>query len=151
MREFHTAVKANLDEDVEGVIEFPIIEEDADGNEVGRQICRAFPPDTSQVAVAMAGVGRHVETTVKVATIIDFFNEVLDDSSSAYMRRRLLDRRDPFGLEQVSEILKALMEEWTGRPTQEPQGSSQRQGSSGPSSTRRTSRRTSSASGSIAS
>lgn len=144
MREFRTAVQTKLNETPEGAITFPIIEVDADDNETGRQIVTVYPPEPAQVAVAMSGVGRHMDPATKVATIIDFFYEVLDSDSAAYIRRRLLSREDPFGLKEVGDILHDLMEEWSGRPTQESQDSSSSPSSTGPSSTPRTSEPTSS-------
>ena len=94
------------------------------------------------MAVAIAGVGRHVDVQTKLATIIDFFYETMDADSAAYVRSRLLDRSDQFGLEEVEAILRWALEEWTGRPTEESQDSSPSQPPTGPSSTPPTSEST---------
>jgi hypothetical protein len=96
----------------------------------------------------MAGLGRHVRTENKIAAVIDFFVEVMDDDSAAYIRSRLLDRRDAFGLEEVEQIMSAMVEEWTGRPTQPPSASTRSGQNGGRSSKRSISKQTSSVSAS---
>src|SRR5690348_17141128 len=110
MKEFTTAaneVLADNGED-ERVWEFKV-----DGRE-----CRAFKPKDGQLAVLMATTHSHASSAERVAGIINFFVAVLDDESHAYIVQKLLDRTDPFGLEEVTSIMNWLIEEWSGRPTQ---------------------------------
>lgn len=77
----------------------------------------AHPPKEGQVALMMARTGRHSSTQDKVAAMIDFFVEVLDEGDHQYVVNRLLDRNDPFGLGDVTDVMTYLIEEWGGRPT----------------------------------
>lgn len=132
MREFTTAAKAV--EDPTGAVKFIL-----DGREL-----TAYPPTDGQLAIFMASMGRHTGDNTKVAGAIDFFLEVLDDDSHAYMAERMLDRRRPFDLDLVIEIMRYLVEEWSGRPTQPLSVSTQSQESGGQRSAPPTSPSTSS-------
>jgi len=134
MKEFQTAVKAVTEPVEDTAMQFSI-----DGREL---VC--YPPEPAQLAVLMAAVGRHASLQTKVAGVIDFFVEVMDEESHAYIRERLLDRTDPFGLEEVEEIMSWMIEEWSGRPTESPSVSTRSQRSGGRKSTRPTTKSTSS-------
>lgn len=95
----------------------------------------AHKPREGQVAVLMATVGRHATEQDMVAGIINFFASTLDKNSYGYIERRLLDYDDEFGIEQVQDILEWLIEEWTGRPTKLPSGSTPSPESTGHEST----------------
>jgi hypothetical protein len=101
-----------------------------DGNE-----CTAYKPGDGQLAVLMAATGRHSSQQEQVAGIINFFASVLDDESNAYVVARLLNRKDPFGLEQVQEIMEWLIAEWSGRPTKSSPASTPSQQTTGQRST----------------
>lgn len=146
MREFDTAVKA-VTEDPEEVQEgstFKINERDENGELIRTVECRYFRPSDGQIAMVMASVGRHANLHAKLAGIIDFFVAVLDEESHFYLVDRLMDREDPFGLEEVEAIMAEMMEEWTGRPTQPPSASTQSRSSGGRKSAQRTTKSTSS-------
>lgn len=136
MREFITAVAAVV-EDEDGT-HFPIKEVDAEGNVIHVQDCVAYKPAEGQVIMMMAGLGRHGTMADKVSSIINFLADTVDETTHAYLVSRLLNRNDEFGLEQVQEILEALMEEWGGRPTKLPSDFAQSQKTGGQKSTRRT-------------
>lgn len=97
--------------------------------------CRCYKPGDGQLAVLLATTGRHSSTQEQIAGIINFFASVLDDSSHHYIVSRLLDRRDPFGIEQVQGIMEWMVEEWTGRPFESPSGSTRSLPSDGQNST----------------
>lgn len=134
MKEFTTALK-EVTGDAEDTLQFTVD---------GRELTAYFPGD-GQLAMLAASLGRHSSQHTAIAGIIDFFVEVMDDESHAYLVERLLDRKDPFGLDEVQSIMEWMMEEWTARPTQSPSGSTQSRSSGGLRSTRRTTRSTSSA------
>lgn len=100
--------------------------------------CVAYQPGDGQLAVLMATTGRHSSQNEQIAGIINFFASVLSDESHGYIVSRLLDRRDRFGLEQVQDIIEWLIEEWSGRPTKSPSGSTASPPSTGLSSTAET-------------
>lgn len=97
--------------------------------------CVAFKPSEAQLAMALASMGRFSKDTDQIAAVINFLVGILDDRTNSYIVNRLLDRTDPFGLEQVQDILEWLIEEWSGRPTQKSSGSTESPPSTGPSST----------------
>jgi hypothetical protein len=140
IKEFVTALRAAEEPDEEHV-EFTI-----DGH-----VLKCYRPSPAQLAYAMSAVGRRRETSEKVAGIIDFFVEVLDEESQAYVENRLLNRKDPFGLDEVEQVLEWMVEEWTARPTEPPSGSTRSRSNGGRKSTRPTTRPTSSGSASTGS
>lgn len=85
----------------------------------------ANEPDPMQVAMLMAAFGRYSTEPDQIAGVIDFFVGVLEPDSHRRIVQRLLDPRDPFGLEQVQEIMKWMLEMWAGRPTGSPSVSTQ--------------------------
>jgi hypothetical protein len=146
MKEFDTAVRVaeREDEEQEDFLEWEIVERDDSGEEIRRVPCRAFPPGDGQLAMMMAGLGRHTNDQTRVASIVDFFVGVMDEPTHTYVVDRLLDRKDKFGLAEIDSILMWLVEEWSGRPTERPSVSTPSRRTGGPKSTRRTSKSTSS-------
>lgn len=136
MREFTTAVAeaAETDEDRDNGNPFLV-----DGVE-----CHCYKPEDGQLAVLLASVSRSQNWQTQVAGIINFFVEVLDDQSHQHIVGRLMDRNDPFGLDEVKDIMEWMVEDWTGRPTQPPSVSTRSRPSGGRKSTPRTQKSTSS-------
>lgn len=154
MREFDTAVQEAYDE-TEGLADdgstFKINERAKDGTLVRSVECTYYRPTPEQVAMLMSSLGRHTSHQTQLAGAIDFFVAVLDEDSHAYIVDRLMNRNDPFGLEDVEPIIMEMVEEWTGRPTQPPSGSTQSRSNGGRKSTPRTTKSTSSGSVPVAS
>lgn len=98
----------------------------------------AYQPNGGQIALTMARMGRHSSVSDRMAGFIDFFVEVLDPDSHTYVVNRLMDRTDPFGLEDVTAIITYLMEEWSGRPIQPSAASTRSPKNGGRKSTPRT-------------
>ena len=140
MKEFITAATeaAELDEDC---IEVPL-----DG-----QIYKAYKPTDGQFAFVFATSGKFASTEEQAAGQINFFISLFDEDDQQVLGRRLLDRKDPFGMDMVGEILESLIEEWSGRPTQASSASSPSPKPTGQKSTPRTPKSISSGSPSIAS
>lgn len=137
MREFVTAARRIEDEDAdEKGYPFKI-----DGVD-----CIAYPPEPGQLAVLLASTSRHSSQQDQIAGMINFFVQVLDQPTHTWVVGRLLDRKDPFGLEQVQDIMEWLIAEWSGRPTESPSVSTGSQKTDGPRSTPPTSALTSSVS-----
>lgn len=129
MKEFSTAIsEAERQDDEDNAMEFSV-----DGT-----LCRAYRPSDGQLAFLMASTGRHSSDSEQIAGLINFFVAVLDDDSHNYVVSRLLDRRDPFGLEQVQAIMEWMVEEWSGRPTKSPSVSTPSPPNTGRSSTAKT-------------
>jgi hypothetical protein len=126
MKSFETAVRDVVDEEEEDYgLAFEV-----DGREL-----RCYRPHEGQVVLLMASFGRHSSQTDKVAGIIDFFVETLDEPSHQHLVGRLLDRNDPFSVEDVEAIMEWMIEEWSGRPTKRPSASPRRPKRTGPRST----------------
>lgn len=123
MREFTTAAKIAAEE--QESVEFKI-----DGQEI-----KSYRPGDGQIALVMAGTGRHTSVATRIASIIDFMMGCMDEDSATYITERLMDRTDPFGLEEVEEILGYIIEEWTGRPTPQRSASTSSQQTAGQVST----------------
>lgn len=109
MREFSTAAAA--------------VETDGDtfGKDVtikidGREV-RFLPATEGQLAMVLSTDAMPVMQKISVA-INFFFGLIRDGRDADYFKSRLFDRADPFGAESISEIVTALIEEWTGNPTQ---------------------------------
>ncbi len=94
-----------------------------------------YKPDEAQLAMLMASTGRGASDTDRIAGVINFFVKVMSDESASYFERRLLDRKDPFGIEDVDHVMRWMIEAWTGNPTPEPSGSTPSPPNTGPSST----------------
>lgn len=135
MREFVTAVNEAYEPD------------DADKGEKlvldGRELTY-YKPVEGQYMVFMASTGRHASQNDTVAAVVNFFVELFDKDSQSYLVARLLDRDDPFGIEQINEMLDAMAEDWTGRPTKPSTASSRSQRNGGRKSTPSTRKLTSS-------
>jgi hypothetical protein len=76
-----------------------------------------FPPTAGQLAYLVAAQSDSRDASEQMAAIIDFVDGILDDDGREVLRRRLLDRNDPFDFDDIEKILEGLMEEWTTRPT----------------------------------
>jgi hypothetical protein len=128
MKSFTTAVVETLegDEEEEGRLEF-----DLDG-----ETLVAYKPSEAQFALLMQATGRYASPTDAVAGGMDFFHAVLDVPSAQHIYHRLLDRKDPFGLPEVEDIVGWMVEEWTGRPTKRRSDSTRSPKTTGPSSAR---------------
>lgn len=115
MKQFVTAVaQSEPNEDgEEGALEF-----DLDG-----RIIHIHRPSDGQLGMVIAGIGPGRKLDQKIAHAINFFVGLVDDEDYDHVVGRLMDRKDPFNLPQVEEIIKWLVEEWTGNPTRPPSGS----------------------------
>lgn len=127
MKEFVTAVQRQEEETQEAPSGIQV--------KVDGRILTFYRPQEGQVAVLMAATGRHSRDGDKVAGIINFLASVCDDADSFYLETRLLDRRDPFDMGNVQDILEHLMGEWSGRPTKQPSGSGESPKTGGQNST----------------
>lgn len=95
----------------------------------------AYPPTTGQLAMLVASQAKNREVPDTVAAVIDFLDGILDEHAQVVFRKRLMDRDDPFDFDTVNWIVENLIEEWGGRPTTSPSGSSPSRRSAGSRST----------------
>ena len=158
MPSFDTAVARVLTEGeevapVEYPFDFDIVERDPETDDVIDTVkCYAREPGEGEIIILMTDVlGRRADDSHKLAGIIDFLTDVLDETSRHYVVGRLLDIRDPFGLADLMPILDWMVETWSGRPTRQPSDYLPSRKTGGRNSTRPTSKSTSSGSRSTAS
>lgn len=144
MQEFITAAKALAsdgdDEDSFGFdVEFAIVDERLKKDDPGhRRVMVAKKPSDGQLTVFMALAGDDLAANSEVlSTSINFLYSLLAKDDRRYFRRRLLDMDDPFGAEDVAEILYFILGEWTGKATGSPTDSPRSQRPSGQRSTTR--------------
>lgn len=97
----------------------------------------AYQPDEAQFAMLMAFVGRGSSDADRVAGLINFLIAILDPKGADYLQRRLLDRKDDYGIEDVENLMEWLTEEWSGNPTQGRSASTPSPSTTGSSSTAR--------------
>lgn len=141
IKEFITAAQEAVDaeQEVDDGLHFMILGfERPDGTMVEDREVIAYKPTGGQIALAMARMGKFSSTTDRMAGLIDFFVEVLDEGSHQYVVNRLMDRTDPFGLDHVTDITYFLMEEWSGRPIRPSAASTPSRKNGGRKSTQRT-------------
>lgn len=130
MKEFVSAAdEANRDESADN--EYPFV---LDAGTPRERELIAYHPGDGQIAILMAETGRHTNLHTKVAGAIDFFQSVFSDDDAVYLRNRLLDRTDDFGMPTVQAIIEWLLEEWSGRPTGAPSASTRSRSSASPKS-----------------
>jgi hypothetical protein len=96
---------------------------------------RIYPPKDGQLALVMASLSDYAEDGEGVSTFINTFFALLDEDSNHALRRRLMDRRDTFGVEQMMEILMWTVEEAADRPTKSSPASTASRTTSGGRST----------------
>jgi hypothetical protein len=126
VKEFQTAVEKQEETTDEADLIFAL-----DGHEM-----RAYKPTEGQFALLLMAMGKHASNTDQAAGVIDFFVNVLDKSSQQYVIDRMMSRDNGIPLEDVIEILEWFIEEWGGRPTQSPSGSTPSRRNGGRKSTR---------------
>lgn len=145
MREFTTAAKAPIEDEV---IVFKVRRNpEADPDYVPDVTeLKAYRPGDGQLAVLMASFGKASDEIESIAGPLNFFDSILDEAGRRYILDRMLDPKDPFGPEDCEQIMEGLIEEWSGRPTQPPSGSTSSQPNGGQNSTPTTPQSTSSGS-----
>ena len=98
----------------------------------GREI--EFKGPTS-AQLAMVIFGAQGTFTQQVAAFINFFFACLPKQYHNEFRARLWDDEDPFDDAMIADIVKHLMEEWSGNPTQPSPASTPTQPPTGSTST----------------
>lgn len=79
---------------------------------------------SSEVFMLMAAVSDTQGLGESIATSINVLYELMSDEDRRWLKRRLFDRRDPMRPEHIAEYISALVEEWSGNPTESPSDSS---------------------------
>lgn len=129
MKEFITAKKrADADGDAEVM---PDVEFTVDKHSIV-----AHGPTSSQLTLFMAAATGYGSDQDAIATSINFLWELMEPEDQRYLKRRLLVAADPFGAEDIADILTFLIQEWSSeRPTKSSSGSVNSRSRSGSGST----------------
>lgn len=124
MREFKTAAKQELTDD--DYLKFKV-----DDVEVV-----SVRPTEGQLVMLMAAEASEIRSNdSRMAATIDFALSVFDEDSRRYLGHRLLASEDPFGLDNLLEILQWVIEEWSNHPTKPSSDSTSSSENGGTSST----------------
>lgn len=120
MREFVTAVEEVVTEDSGTPVEEQYTEFKLDD-----RVMRAYQPTDGQLAFMLAAMGRGQSNDQRFASIINIMISSLRDEDADYLEGRLLSRdpKDRLPVSQIEQIFEYLVEEWFGRPTQQPSDS----------------------------
>lgn len=94
----------------------------------------AYPPTPAQYAYHVREQASG-DPSRQIAGIINFLDMLLDEQGRKRFEERLLDRDDDFDLDEVSEVIQGLVEEWSSRPTSKASGSSSSPNGGGRTST----------------
>ena len=118
MREFNTAAwAAQQTEKTDETFGFPI-EVPIDGRKV-----KFIGASTASISLVIAS--SQADVIQKVAAVTNFFFALVEKSEDKdWLRARLWDNNDPFGVGMIEAISMALIEEWSARPTQSASDSS---------------------------
>lgn len=133
MKQFEVAVEEAAEDGNQGAVEFEIRKGPEKDDEW--QKVTAYLPQGGQLAMLLASVGRGQTEEQRIAGYINFFVNVLDDEGANLIERRLLSRKDPFGIKTVEKILDDLVLDWSGHPTQRQSDSASSPPTDGPKST----------------
>jgi len=77
----------------------------------------AYKPSEGQIVLLM-GLASDSTSAEAGATVLEVFWSLLDEDTTTVLRRRLIDRTDPFGLADIMNIIEWIVEETSARPTQ---------------------------------
>lgn len=130
MKEFITrAVEVDAEEHEKGGGEKQTYPFKVDG-----RVCTSYAPTSGQLGVFTALISDINGWQTQSAGIINFFLGIMDEGTKSYLATRLLDRNDPFEIDDVRDIMINLMQEWTANPTDGQSGTSGSPSDDGPSS-----------------
>jgi len=128
MREFFTAAQENeVEVDPEDVVTFK-----HDDREV-----TFYKPTAAQFAILSSASVNSSEFEA-AGTYLALFFEMAEEDTARYFRSRLFDRNDPFDIDSeggIQDIMMALIEEWSARPTKQPSDYQPPRSTTGKSST----------------
>lgn len=100
---------------------------------VAGRICRYRRPELGEFSVTLANFSRFRSDADKIGAAVDLLHDVCEPADGSWLISLLMNPRIPtFDFPQVVEIIEMMIEEWTGRPTQQSSASTDRQRTTGP-------------------
>lgn len=127
VKEFALALERELEDEPDELLPFTMQDDD--------EQLYALMPTEADVALAAGALSAYAEDGEKVVAILDLFWSLMDPGTARHLRRRMRDRKDPFGVGDVMNVLEWIIEERTGRPTKPSSGSTASRPSTGARST----------------
>jgi hypothetical protein len=128
MREFVTAAEKSEETEEEADLHFVLDEQEL----------RAYKPTEGQFALLMMAMGKYATNTDQISAVMDFFIKVMDEPSQRYIIERMGSRDNVIPIATIVDIMEWMIEEWGGRPFQNPSASTSSRRSGGRKSTPRT-------------
>lgn len=110
IKQFETAVKAKR-EPKEGEVQL----EDLDFELDGVKYVVSAPKD-AQLAWLVAAGSAHRSDADRVAALLDFFEQALQEPGRSRFRERMLNPKDLLDLAKCIEIFEWMLGKWGGRP-----------------------------------
>lgn len=109
VKEFAIALEREITDEPDELLPFQMADDDTQLN--------ALLPTESDIALVAGAMSQYAEDGEKIVAILDLFWSLMDEPTARHLRRRLRDRRDPFGPGDILNVLEWIVEETTGRPT----------------------------------
>lgn len=77
----------------------------------------AYQPTEGQLVLLLGAMNEYASNQQQAATVLDVFWSLLSDETGAVLKRRLRDRHDTFGLQDIMNIIEWIVEETAAHPT----------------------------------
>lgn len=77
----------------------------------------AYQPTEGQLVLLLGAMNEYASGEQQAATVLDVFWSLLEDETVGVLKRRLRDRHDTFGLQDIMNIIEWIVEETTAHPT----------------------------------
>lgn len=116
----------------------PFTEEDDEGNErtlVEGRTLKFAPPNLSRFMSLQISYELSESQFDIISNATAMLYSGLKNDDRAYVRRRFNNPEDPFGLDNIADMVMLMMETWSARPTKKASGSSSSRAKRGSTST----------------
>jgi hypothetical protein len=77
----------------------------------------AYQPTEGQLVLLLGAMNEYSSGEQQAATVLDVFWGLLSEDTAATLKRRLRDRHDTLGLQDIMNIIEWIVEETSARPT----------------------------------
>lgn len=77
----------------------------------------AYQPTEGQLVLLLGAMNEYASNEQQAATVLDVFWSLLEEDTVGVLKRRLRDRHDTFGLQDIMNIIEWIVEETSARPT----------------------------------
>jgi hypothetical protein len=77
----------------------------------------AYQPTEGQLVLLLGAMNEYASGEQQAATVLDVFWGLLSEDTAGTLKRRLRDRHDTLGLQDIMNIIEWIVEETSARPT----------------------------------